>query len=419
MKPLTEVKLLKVRAGRPKRVRQADGTEKITPPPYVYKAAWWGLRDGARRRLTETIGPVRTTRRKDAKLFCAQKEDAINGGRITPDRLGRVGLAAFLERDREAAALDLKATSIFSLTNAGEHAVAALGADFNVQKVDPAAVVRIRQHLQGKHLAPATVLKCLSYLQGAFRRGVELGIIHANPFTGMKRPKFQTPRPKTFAPAEIDAMIRVCQERDDVWWESFIRLGATSGCRRGEMVHLRWESIDWNDSTVAIDPQKGGTFTVVDETFPLLAWSAKDYQTRVIPLPAETLGTLRRLKAKAGRSAYVFIDLDRLRTIAPHLTGGALHNSNYPVLKLAEGFHRIQDQARDALRDQGHDWAEGRSIKHLRSTYASRLSEHVSPFQLKDLLGHSSVKTSERHYVAASGDLGRKVAAAFAEGGAA
>ncbi len=27
--------------------------------------------------------------------------------------------------------------------------------------------------------------------------------------------------------------------------------------------------------------------------------------------------------------------------------------------------------------------------------------------------GHSSIKTSERHYVAASGDLGRKIQAAF------
>ena len=331
-----------------------------------------------------------------------------------------MSLAAFLERDLEAAPLDLKATSVRNLATAGEHAVAALGEGFNVQKVDRAAVVRIRQHLQGKSLAPATVVKHLAYLQGAFRRGVDLGLIHDNPFSRMKLPKFQTPRPKTFSQIEVDAMIRVCQEAGDLWWEAFIRLGATSGCRRGEMVHLRWDSIDWNESTVTINPQKAGQFTVDGATYPLLAWEAKDYQTRVLPLPAETLGTLRRLKAKAGRSAYVFISLERLRAIVPHLADGSLAKAHYDVVaKLGRTFLRIQDQARDALRDQGHDWAAGRSIKHLRSTYASRLSEHVSPFQLKDLLGHSSVKTSERHYVAASGDLGRKIQAAFGEGGAA
>ncbi len=401
MKPLTEVRLLKVKAGK--------------PPRLVYKAAWWGLRDGVRRRFTETIGPVRTTRHKDAKLYCANKQDAINGGRISADRLGRMSLADFLERDREAAAMDLKAASLRDLKIAGRHALKALGEDFNVQKVDAAAVVRIRQHLQAKNLAPVTVLKQLSYLQGAFRRGVDLGIIHANPFSKMKRPKFQTPRPKVFALAEVDAMLGVCRDRGDLWWEAFIRLGVTSGCRRGEMVHLHWSSIDWDESTVTINPQRGGTFTVGDDSYPLLAWESKDYETRVIPLPAETLEFLRPLKVKAGASPYVFIDLGRLRAIASHLKADGTLDPNYPVIpNLNLHFGVIQGQAKDRLTHQGQkvDWP-ARSLKHLRSTYASRISEHVSPFQLKNLLGHSSVTTSERHYVAAAGDLGRKVQAAF------
>ena len=117
----------------------------------------------------------------------------------------------------------------------------------------------------------------------------------------------------------------------------------------------------------------------------------------------------------AGRALLIVAETRGRRLTAFDVEAdGSLANAQYDVVaKLGRTFLRIQDQARDALRDQGHDWAAGRSIKHLRSTYASRLSEHVSPFQLKDLLGHSSVKTSERHYVAASGDLGRKIQAAF------
>ena len=299
MKPLTKVRLHEVKIGK--------------PPRLVYRAAWWGFRDGARRRFTETIGPVSTTRRKDAKLYCAQKEAAINGGRISGDRLGRISLADFLQHDREAAAMDLKATSLRELKTAGEYAAKVLGGDFNVQKVSAAEVAGIKHYLQAQGLAAPTVLKHLSYLQGAFRRGVDLGLIHDNPFSKMKRPKFQTPRPKVFSAQEIDAMVDSC--RYDLWWEAFIRLGATSGCRRGEMMHLRWASIDWDESTVTVNPQKSGTFKVAGVEFPLLGWESKDYETRILPLPVETLDTLRRLKAKGGDSPYVFLTQKRLRDL--------------------------------------------------------------------------------------------------------
>ena len=105
MRHLTDVTLLKVRVGRPRHVEQKDGTVKIIRPPHFFKAAWWGLRDGRRRRFTETIGPVGTITRKDAKRICAEKQDAMNVGRISPDRLHRMNLAEFLERDVEAASL--------------------------------------------------------------------------------------------------------------------------------------------------------------------------------------------------------------------------------------------------------------------------------------------------------------------------
>ena len=69
MKPLTKVRLHEVKIGK--------------PPRLVYRAAWWGFRDGARRRFTETVGPVSTTRRKDGPHvfrmgWCADYPDANN-----------------------------------------------------------------------------------------------------------------------------------------------------------------------------------------------------------------------------------------------------------------------------------------------------------------------------------------------------
>ena len=58
------------------------------------------------------------------------------------------------------------------------------------------------------------------------------------------------------------------------------------------------------------------------------------------------------------------------------------------------------------------DWPT-RSIKHLRSTYATRASSRFTAFQLRGLMGHSSVLTTEKHYVATDGDLGEAVQELF------
>ena len=94
-----------------------------------------------------------------------------------------------------------------------------------------------------------------------------------------------------------------------------------------------------------------------------------------------------------------------------------MHTANYLIIRrVSRDLTVIQRQARGRHSKQAGgkriEWAP-RSLKHLRSTFASRVSEHVSPFQLKDLLGHSSVTTSEKHYVAADSDLSRKLQAAF------
>ncbi len=399
-RPRTPVTLIKVRLGN--------------PPRLIYKASWTGLRSGVRRRLTETIGPVRTTKLKDARLYCAEKADAIRDGMQTPDRLDRIPLSDFLDHDREQVRHDLKATSRRELKSAGAYATRVLGEDFPADKVNSAAVGRIKLHLQEAGLAPPTVTKHLRYLQGAFRRGVDRGWIFTNPFAKQDCGRFQTPAPKSYKPREVEALLDVCRKREDLWWEAFIALGYTSGLRRGEMVHLLWSSIDFEKRTVTLDPQNAGSFEHDGQTYRLLAWSAKDFETRITPVPSATVDVLRRLKAKADASPYAFISLDRLRFVGSHLDAndGELQ-PNFPVIpNLPRDFGVIR---REAARNLGTEWGKATAIKHLRSTYGTTMSNHTTPFRLCKLMGHSSVKTTEKYYIAAQDGLHDDVASAFGE----
>lgn len=371
---------------------------------YVYKAAWWGLKDGRRCRLTKTIGPVAVYTRKAAKLDCTRLQAEMNAGRVSIDRMRRVSLADFLKSDLETAALDLKGTSIRTLATAGTHAAKALGGDFNIQKIDGAAVVRIKQYLKSLGLTNASVAKNLSYLQGAFRRGITQGVLHKNPFSGVKLAKWQNPPPTPYKPREVEALYTACQ---DLWWESFVRLGITSGLRRGELVHLRWASIDFEQGTVIVEPQRAKTFEVDGQSYPLMAWESKDYETRAIPIPPETLGVLGRLKVKSDASPYVFIGLDRLKIIGRRRDKG---DTFRPVPNLPRDFAVILCRAKKAI---GVEWGQGHRIKDMRSTFGTETSRIVTMFELKELMGHSTIKTTETYYVAAHDDLRERMQAGW------
>jgi hypothetical protein len=64
-----------------------------------------------------------------------------------------------------------------------------------------------------------------------------------------------------------------------------------------EMVNLHWADVDMAAGTVRVSAKRSGEFLLRDEALPILAWSAKTYEERTVPLPESTirlLGDLRR-----------------------------------------------------------------------------------------------------------------------------
>jgi integrase len=59
-----------------------------------------------------------------------------------------------------------------------------------------------------------------------------------------------------------------------------------------------------------------------------------------------------------------------------------------------------------------YQW-EPRTIHDLRRSYGTLMARHVPIHELKSLMGHSSIRTTERHYLAVGDDLGERVRAAF------
>ena len=144
-----------------------------------------------------------------------------------------------------------------------------------------------------------------------------------------------------------------------------VPLSLNTGLRRGEVLKLRWTTIDFNRRLLTVE---GPT--------------AKNRQTRHVPLNEEAINTLRRWREQSGPGAHVF--------------------------DVATGFKgpwgKLLKRAR-ITRITHFRWHD------LRHHFASRLVQRGVPLNtVRDLLGHCSVQMSLRYAHLAPGQ--RRVAVA-------
>lgn len=122
-----------------------------------------------------------------------------------------------------------------------------------------------------------------------------------------------------------------------------------TGLRRGEVLKLRWTSVDFTRRLLTVE---GG--------------NAKNRQTRHVPLNEEAASTLRRWREQSGPGARVF--------------------------EVATGFRTAWEKLLKRARIAHFRWHD------LRHHFASRLVQHGVPLNtVRDLLGHSSVGMSLRY----------------------
>lgn len=408
---MTKIRLKKVK--RPGPMKFNPKTEELEK---TYRHVWMLRWDDSRGRdCGETIGDCKLMPKRKAEAIRRDRQGKLDNKLIPRDRPQKMALQEFLRRDREAVQVDVKPKTIEELRTVAKHAVRALGREYDIQQLDYADVGRIKAHLADRGLAAATICKVIHHLQGAFSRGVKLRVIASNPFQGVKLPKVQPKAVRTYKPLEIEAMIAAT---DDLWWKALIRLGYTSGLRRGEMLNLQWEDIDFNAANVKVQSKQTGSFTVNEQQYPVLPWTSKSYQARAVPIPPETVTALQRLKAKSGGSLYVFLSLQRLAEIAAYLdtrSDGKLQANYKLVCRFDETWAAIQDAAKALLskpNSEPYHW-EHRTLHDLRKSYGCLMAQRIPIHELKGLLGHSSISTTERHYLAVGEDVADRVRAAF------
>jgi len=173
------------------------------------------------------------------------------------------------------------------------------------------------------------------------------------------------------------------------------------------MINLLWRDIDFDAQTVRVSAKRAGTFAAGGDSYPIMAWSAKSYEERVVPVPESTVSLLARLQGESDGSPYVFVSLDRLARIATVLADKGELGANYePVNNMKARFDLIQTKARAALAEERGvavddvPWERG-TIHDLRRTYGTRMARVVPMHVLKEYMGHAKITTTQSFYLAA------------------
>lgn len=149
--------------------------------------------------------------------------------------------------------------------------------------LSPSDIQRVYATLQTAGLH-ATAHLVHTILHAAFRRAVLWELLDRNPADRVERPKRPTGRRQALTRGEVGRLMAALTDHPD---EALYLVALTTGMREGELVGLRWASVDWSSGTVDVIEQMqrlGGTV----QPGPPKSLS------RLVPVPTFVLAALRR-----------------------------------------------------------------------------------------------------------------------------
>ena len=232
----------------------------------------------------------------------------------------------------------------------------------------------------GGALSAKTILEHHRLISTVLDQAEKEGIVPFNVAGKATLPKVQKKEVNYFQPEQVEA-IRDALEDEPIKWRALVHMLLITGARRGEILGLKWDKVDFDGNRVHIcnnvlySPDVG-----IYEDSPKTATS-----NRYITLPLETMKLLRQYRAwQAG---------ERLRL-------GAYYEN--------QDFVFSQDNGKPMHPDSVTDWLKKFSKRHglphinphaFRHTMASMLYFNgVDSVSISKRLGHAQVSTTANIY---------------------
>ena len=337
-------------------------------------------------RIDQAIGHIKLTDLRPAHLNQFYAELGKPGVRcvgknaVTKLDLGALLKARKLSRDALAKKAGISPTTVTTACRGQEIRLA------KAEQLAAALGMKVKElfnaETESGTLAPKTILEYHRFLHTVLDQAEKEMIVPYNAASKSTPPKLPTKDPNYFQPEEIVAILDALED-EPVKWRTITQLRIVTGCRRGEIMGLKWDKLDLDRKTVRIDstliytPDRG-----------IYENATKTSDVRQIALPAETIALLREYRrwylelrlANGDRwndTGYVFVRDDGRPmfpdSIGPWLTGFAKRHGLPHI-----NPHAFRHTVASLLINNGTDIVSvSKRLGHARTSTTTDLYAHV------------------------------------------
>lgn len=247
-----------------------------------------------------------------------------------------------------------------------------------------------------KHLASATVRRYYTILQSVLHSAYKLGIIGVNPADSDKitLPKLSEQKTEIFTIDEVNKMLDSL-ENEPLQFKVLIHLALNTGCRRGELVGLKWNDINYSNNVLTVSRSNYKLKGIAD----VQSKETKTGQSRRIVLPDYCISLLKQLRAKQAQQRFALGDKwNGDNWIFTQADGKPMYPST-PTLQFSRFLKRV-----------GMEHRKFHALRHTSATLL--LSNGTNIKNVASRLGHAQLKTTNR-YVHAIDEADRQAANTF------
>ena len=207
--------------------------------------------------------PITGKRNRKYKTITGTKKEAEQGLRRFINELehgeyiadNNITVSAWMQKWLEVYAIPtVSPTTLVSYKGMNRRYIEPMIGHLQVQELNALAVQiwvnKLRESpISGKPLSAATIKHTYHVLRGAMDKAVQAGLIHRSPCTGIQLPRGEKKKPVIYDEVQIQQLLDFARGTE---MELIIDLELCMGMRRGELLGLQWQDVNWEKNQIHI-----------------------------------------------------------------------------------------------------------------------------------------------------------------------
>lgn len=249
--------------------------------------------------------------------------------------------------------------------------------------------------IKDKNLSPNTVRKHHDLLHTSLKAAVKQEVILRNPIDYVEPPKVKKPEVEFYSSEQVRMLLAVVRGQ---WLEIVITLAIYFGLRRGEILGLKWDNVDFENKKIYIKESRTIAGKNIVEKDP-----KNNSSIRVLHMPDEVYNTL--LEEKEKQTEY------------KDFLGGEYSDTGFVVVRDDGKPYRpnyISSAFKEFLEKNNLPIIKLHGLRHTFAALANK--QGATNYDISKMLGHNSTATTTEIYMHTFDDTHREGIERVADG---